>query len=126
MTVEQEARQVMIGRLRGMAESLDGGYGLGETTSPQALAVHLNQAANEIDDLGRLREQFLHGFRMRLYTALRDALHSFHPCDANGMEPHTTLIYEETDPQHFTLAFNSQEVEIHLDVQIKHKLPRSD
>lgn len=49
-----EARMAQITRLRNIAQSLQGGYGLGEAMSPQTFATHLYQAANELDSLGAL------------------------------------------------------------------------
>lgn len=91
MNPEAEAREQQVAKLRSMAAALGEGRGLGEEVSPRSLGVHLNQAANEIEELGKKRLASQAALSARLQRMLMTTLIEFCQSECNGYEPQISV-----------------------------------
>jgi hypothetical protein len=113
---EVERRNKQIANLLGKSTSLASRHYL----SPHDLAVDLQQAASEIEDLGKLAVEEAEGFQNRLQVALSSALVTFYAHEALLFEPSVKITDTDDDvlasARRFDIIAKARDLTISLSV----------
>ena len=90
MNPEAEAREQQTAKLRDLAKQVSDDKGV-DTNLGGSVSVHLRQAANEIEDLAKIKAQAHEAQAVRLQRALIAALNEFCQGECDGFEPQISV-----------------------------------
>lgn len=114
---EVEARVKQVKKLRGIADSMLAGTGLGEEMSPRGLAVHIQQAANEIEDLAKITQEEEDAFLWRVQSDIREFMHELFRREAMGYEPHLDFVPSQRQGNTFSVLAVARPLKMRLEVE---------
>jgi hypothetical protein len=113
---EVTARASLVRQLHEVARSLAGGFGLGEEMPPCSLNVLVSQAANEVEDLGKLKHEEEWAFRDRVERHLRRSLADFFRVETDYEPEMFQATTDPDDPTRFDLRARTSRLTVNLRV----------